>query len=129
MRYNGSSHPPNCSDEQQILLKAIKHISRNFGDTIDLARLANNVGLTEQGLDSLFQKYKGKSAADALLDCRLKALCDRLGSQPHQPIEDLIADCGLSTGDETHSTFERIFGITIEDYRRQYHAIAMRNSI
>lgn len=111
-----------------MLLKVSSYLSSHYHKKADLAQVAESVRLSEEDLDALFRRFKGKSAADVLLRYKLNGLCNRLGSDLEKPIEELMVACGLSPGADCYAAFEKAFGITIHEYRRQYRAISRRDN-
>lgn len=122
------SHPTSDPCQQDALLKVTGFLSRHCHEKTDLSQVADGVHLSEEDVDALFRRFKGKSAADALLEYKLNGLCNRLGSDLESPIETLMEECGLNPGADSCAAFERSFGITVQEYRRQYRVITRKGT-
>jgi transcriptional regulator GlxA family with amidase domain len=103
-------------------------MSHHYHEKVDISEVAEGLQLAEGDIDALFRQFKGKSAADALLQYKLNGLCDRLGSDMERPIEELMIECGLTPNDRIYIIFETHFGMSIHEYRRKYRAIASQDS-
>ena len=71
-------------------MKVSSYLARHYHENADLAQAAAGIRLSEDDLDALFRRFKGKSAADVLLQYKLNGLCNRLGVDLERPVDELM---------------------------------------
>jgi hypothetical protein len=92
-----------------------------------IPRLSRDIGVSLIHIETAFDRHKGKTANQALLDYRLSRLCDWMSREPGREISDQLKQCGL--GLELNSDFEAFyvtnehfiqnFGIDLVEYHQQ----------
>ncbi len=127
MSRNSTSDPENHIHQQNTLLKVANYLSQHYREQTNITQISEIIQVAEEEIDALFRRYKGKSAADALLQYKLNGLCDRLGENLSKPIEELMIECGLNPSNDSYAAFKKYFGISIHEYRQQYHSISGRD--
>ena len=91
--------------------------------------LSRHLRISVLHIETAFDRYKGKTANQALLEYRLNRLCDLMSKDPSQDIGDQIKHCGLSpkikpwmaSFTETNLQFIDCFGIDLIEYHQQCH--------
>jgi AraC-like DNA-binding protein len=105
------SGPPGCGSPFQIVTDALQYFGHHFRDPISINDLAGFLGTREDCLQFSFDRIRGMTPAQALLDHRLNRLFAALTAQPRQGLRQAIADCGLARTAGVLVLFEQTFGI------------------
>jgi len=121
------AHPLETFEQQRIVLAVIHFFSKHYHEPITIPDLSRPLGISLLHIETAFDLYKGKTAHQSLLEYRLNRLCDLIGSDPSQEIEQQISHCGLrstpgsneSAFSETDERFVACFGIGLVEYHQQ----------
>jgi AraC-like DNA-binding protein len=121
------AHPLERFEGHRIVLGVIHYFSEHYAQALTIPRLSRDIGVSLIHIETAFDRHKGKTANQALLDYRLSRLCDLMMRQPEQEISDQLRRCGLGlefTSDfeafhVTNEQFIQSFGIDLIEYHQQ----------
>jgi AraC-like DNA-binding protein len=95
----------------QIVMQARQYFSLHLPELIQVAAVAQALGITEDYLNVSFDQARGMTPAQALLEQRLNKLFADLTDQPSQGLKRAIKACGLGSTEGVVALFEQTFGI------------------
>lgn len=106
------------SSAERYVKKACAFIEDHYPDKINVADMAAYVGLDRTYFYRLFQKYKGCSPSQYLLDYRLNKAAEMLGN-PTLPIAEIGAHVGFCDTAHFYRAFSRRFQMPPKKYRME----------
>ena len=113
-----ASRPAPASD---LLKRALRYIAKNAAKGISTRDVATALGVSQSLLSLRFREYANYSVMDAILDARLKKVCDLLSST-NRSIQDITVAAGFRNANYLKDTFRRRFKMTMSDYRAAHPA-------
>lgn len=129
----GRRHPPRSGEpppespalgreERRTLVnQATAYFARHYGEPIQMAHLASELGVSEGCLALCFDHCHGRTPWQALQQLRLNRLYEAIARQPGDPLEHLVGHCGLLPVTEANRAFQQAFGIDLGSFRRTSH--------
>lgn len=124
----GEPHPEPAAlgrDERRALVRAaIAYFTHHYGEPIQIAGLASELGVSEGCLALCFDHCHGRTPWQALQQLRLNRLYEAIARQPGDPLEGLVSHCGLLPITEANRAFQQAFGIDLGSFRRTSHRAA-----
>ena len=100
----------------EILKKAIRYISQNYGSDITLQKTADHVHLNSAYFSTLFKQSTGSSFKEYLNMVRVEE-SKRLLANTEDPIIDIAMAAGFSDQSYFSKVFRRYTGLTPREYR------------
>ena len=113
-----ASRPAPASD---LLKRALRYIAKNAAKGISTRDVATALGVSQSLLSLRFREYANYSVMDAILDARLKKVCDLLSST-NRSIQDITVAAGFRNANYLKDIFRRRFKMTMSDYRAAHPA-------
>ena len=103
------------------------YFSEHYHEPFTIPELSRHVGISLLHIETAFDRCKGKTTNQALLDYRLNRLCDQMGHDPSADINVQICRCGLNAEAnhalaafaQTNHQFITCFGIDLIEYHQQ----------
>lgn len=105
-----------------LIDRAVEIIRSSFRQRLNVAELAEIVGLSERQFLRRFKQAFSCSPQVFILKTRMSAACDRL-SQSDDKISQIALDCGFADGSSFVQLFRREIGETPLHYRKRYRLI------
>ncbi|MFM2171676.1 MAG: hypothetical protein RI957_1905 [Verrucomicrobiota bacterium] len=105
-----------------LIDRAVEIIRASFRQKLNVAELAEIVGLSERQFLRRFKQAFSCSPQVFILKTRMSAACDRL-SQSEDKISQIAHDCGFADGSSFVQLFRREIGETPLNYRKRYRLI------
>ncbi|MFY7816744.1 MAG: helix-turn-helix domain-containing protein [Akkermansiaceae bacterium] len=102
-----------------LIDRAVEIIRSSFRQKLNVAELAEIVGLSERQFLRRFKQAFSCSPQVFILKTRMSAACDRL-SQSDDKISQIAHDCGFADGSSFVQLFRREIGETPLHYRKRY---------
>ena len=102
-----------------LIDRAVEIIRTSFRQKLNVAELAEIVGLSERQFLRRFKQAFACSPQVFILKTRMSAACDRL-SQSDDKIAQIAIDCGFADGSSFVQLFRREIGVTPLHYRKRY---------
>ena len=96
---------------------------REHSDTVSLSELSRRFSYSERQISRLIHHSTGMSYSQLVRKIRMEAIGE-LVSNPVLPIEQIIADSGVSSASYFYKTFRSYFGMTPREYRERAQANA-----
>ncbi len=117
-RHPGSDQGCSDSSSDCLLLvgEALKLFSHHFRQPLPLAELARGLGVSERCLVLCFERARGMTPNQALLEFRLNRLFQTIRDHPDQGLRRSIRDCGLGHTAQIIQLFENSFGIAMAPF-------------
>ncbi len=109
----------------QQIAQIAHHIREHHADPLCLGTLAQQVGLSLDRVERLFQRIFHISPRQMLLQARLDAARSLLENRPQMSIVDVALACGYCD----HSAFTRQFRATVGMTPTQYRSLARTNGV
>lgn len=103
--------PFGCGNPIQVVADSLHYFGLHFQDPIQMPDLADALGTTLACLDFSFDRIRGVSPLQALLEHRLNRLFTTLTDQPRQGLSQAVQACGLAETSDVLALFEQEFGI------------------
>ena len=111
---------PEVNEESFTVVHQIqKRFEHSFAQTITLAQLARDYGLSASYLSHMFKKITGHSVMGYLQSCRLAAAKKYLAGTS-KSISEIVEDCGFSDSSNFSRTFKEQMGCTPSEFRKKY---------
>ena len=112
------SRPAPASD---LLKRALRYIAKNAAKGISTRDVATALGVSQSLLSLRFREYANDSVMDAILDARIRKVCDLLSST-NRSIRDITVAAGFRNANYLKDLFRRRFKMTMRDYRAAHPA-------
>ena len=120
---NHHPQPLDIYEGNRIVLAVHHYFAEHYTDPIAIPEVSQNLRISLVHIETAFDRHKGLTATQALLEYRLNRLCDQMHRNPAEAIEVQINHCGLGTGlsavSRTDHQFVTCFGIDLIGYRQQ----------
>lgn len=97
----------------EVVGGALQYFGLHFQDQILMPELADTLGTTLACLDFSFDRIRGVTPLQALLEHRLNKLFTTLTDQPRQGLSRAVSACGLGQTTDVLRLFEQEFGIAM----------------
>lgn len=107
------SAPFGCANSMEVVRDALHYFGMHFRDPILMPELADALGTTLACLDFSFDRIRGVTPVQALLEHRLNRLFTTLTDQPRQGLSRAVRACGLASTANVLALFEQEFGIAM----------------
>ena len=101
------------SSPMQVVATTLRYFNLHFPEPIQIAEVGPLLGIAEDCLDFSFDKVRGMTPAQALLDLRLNQLFSTLTQEPRQGLGRAVRACGLGPTPGVLALFEQTFGIAM----------------
>jgi LacI family transcriptional regulator len=108
-----------CADE--LVQKALDLVRENLSTQINIAALAEHLGISKRTLETRFKKNSNTSPHEAITRLRLQHAKALLQMPQKRTIEQIASECGLGTPATFHAVFRRLEGKTPANFRREYN--------
>ncbi|CAM3634458.1 AraC family transcriptional regulator [Cohnella lubricantis] len=120
-QYGQVSGEPSLSKGHERLTPIYLLIEEEFGDpNLGLDRMAAELRISSQHLNTLFRKSWGVSPYQYLLQFRIQKSKELLISQPDRPVKTVAEAVGFQDDSHFVRTFRALTGMTPVQFRRQY---------
>lgn len=103
--------PFGCSHPIEVVGAALQYFGLHFRERILMPELADSLGTSLACLDFSFDRIRGITPLQALLEHRLTKLFATLTDQPRQGLSRAVRGCGLAETADVLGLFEQEFGI------------------
>ena len=111
---------PEISDESFTVVHQIqKRFEHHYSQSITLAQIAKDYGLSASYVSHIFKKVTGHSVMGYLQSCRLAAAKKYLAGTG-QSIGEIVDSCGFSDSSNFSRTFKEQVGCTPSEFRKKY---------
>ena len=119
-------HPTPMGREQRraLVSEAIHYFADHYGEPIQIAGVASQLGVSEGCLALCFDHCQGRTPWQTLQQLRLNRLYEAIAHRPAEPLEQLVHRCGLLPVTEANRAFQQAFGIDLGSFRRTSHRAA-----
>lgn len=97
----------------QLVSDALLYFALNYANPIRMPDLAESLGTSLRCLDFSFDRIRGVTPLQALLEHRLNKLFATLTDQPRQGLSRAVRRCGLAETADVLGLFEQEFGISM----------------
>lgn len=101
------------------MLAVVQYFSEHYTEPITIPGLSRLLDISLLQIETAFDRCKGKTTNQALLDYRLNRLCDLMGHDPSADLNMQISQCGLASYPRTNQQFSTCFGIDLIEYHQQ----------
>ena len=101
------------------MLAVVQFFSEHYTEPFTIPELSRLLDLSLLQIETAFDRCKGKTTNQALLDYRLNRLCDLMGHDPSADLNLQIRQCGLASFPRTNHQFSTCFGIDLIEYHQQ----------
>jgi AraC-like DNA-binding protein len=105
--------PFGCGNPIEVVGAAVHYFGLHFRDRILIPDLADSLGTSLAYLDFSFDRIRGVTPLQALLEHRLNKLFATLTDQPRQGLSRAVRACGLADTADVLALFEQEFGIAM----------------
>jgi len=110
-------HKPRLVSEKLINIeRAIDHLQHHFAEDLDLAALAQQVGLSYRNFHRLFQRATGQAPASYLRHLRLTRAA-KLLQTTDKSITDIALACGFTDSSYFARSFRQKIGVAPREFR------------
>jgi AraC-like DNA-binding protein len=100
-----------AGDRSRLLVRqALDFMQANYGMTIGLKDIADQLGITPRHLTRLFRQYEQKSVNTNLLDIRLRRARELLTSPAGHSVKEVAYRCGFASPSHFTQCFRKGFG-------------------
>lgn len=100
----------------EIIEDAVKYISENYSDNINLSDLAHAANLSPTYFHKLFRKAVGQTLCEYILDVRIRAAKSLLLTTD-KSLVDIASECGFSSQSYFNYAFKKAENTTPNQYR------------
>ena len=105
-----------------LVARIVELIEENYSDpTLCLAGIAEEIGLSSNYTGHIFKQYTQKSVAQYLLDVRMEKVAYYIQTTT-LPITKILEKVGLEKNNYFYTRFKNYFGMSLGDYRQQFHS-------
>lgn len=109
---------------RSIYQQALAVVEREYGNAqLNLAYVAESVGLSESYLSTLFRSVSGEGYFEHVERTRMRA-AERALVSSDDPIQEIARSCGYTNANTFFKAFKRVHAMTPVQYRRTYRAQA-----
>ncbi len=123
LNVNHHAQPLDAYEGNKIVLAVHHYFAEHYPDPIAIPEVSHNLGISLVHIETAFDRHKGRTATQALLEYRLNRLCDQMHRDPSEDITAQIDHCGLGSGltafGRTDRQFMACFGIDLIAYHQQ----------
>jgi len=120
-QYGQASGQPSLSKGHERLTPIYLLIEEEYGDpNLGLDRMAAELGISSQHLNTLFRKSWGVSPYQYLLQFRIQKSKELLISHRDRPVKSVAAAVGFQDDSHFVRTFRALTGMTPVQFRHQY---------
>lgn len=105
--------------DDALVVAALKFIRENHHQPISVGHLLKLLAVGRRGLEQRFRKVLGRSIAEEIRSVRL-AHVKQLLRDTAQPVGAIGTSCGFHHAEVLTRSFQREFGLSPSDFRRQY---------
>jgi len=102
-----------------LVAAALNFIRQNLRQQIRVGHLLADLGVTRRRLEQQFRKVLGRSIADEIRSVRLDHV-RRMLRDTAEPVNSIAAACGFHHPEVLTRSFQRAFGLSPTDFRRQH---------
>lgn len=104
------------SPASDLLKRAMRYIAKNAAKGISMRDVARDLGVSQSLLSLRFREFSGGTVMDAVIAARIEK-AKHLLATTSRSIKDITAASGFRNANYMKSTFKRIIGMTMRDYR------------
>ena len=105
-----------------LIVKCIRYMHAHLSNTIHLADLAREAGMSERSLSRNFHATVGQSPIEYLLHLRLQRAEELLLASP-APISQIAFEVGFGDANYFTRQFHRLQGLSPRQYRKQHRSL------
>ena len=104
------------SPASDLLKRAMRYIAKNATKGISMRDVARDLGVSQSLLSLRFREFSGGTVMDAVIAARIQK-AKHLLATTNRSIKDITTASGFRNANYMKSTFKRIIGMTMRDYR------------
>ena len=112
------THELSYSQDNDIVLKVISYLERNYMNPISLDTIASLLNLSKDYMCALFKKATGQTIIGCLTSIRMGHARQYLIQYPERKVLDIAKMCGFESPSYFGKIFKKELGITPEGYRK-----------
>jgi LacI family transcriptional regulator len=107
--------------EDEDVRAALKFIRDHARDPIDVADVADAVGISRRTLETRFQKAIGQTPAESLRHARI-AIAKKLLIETNDALTSIVYASGFSNRQAFSTLFRKETGVAPSEFRKQYQS-------
>ena len=102
-----------------MVSRAIDYFARWYGSPIDIPTMASNLGVSLETLEASFERFRGRTTHEALIQFRLNRLCDAISADPTGLLTAQAEACGFPSVHQANRAFLANYCQDLVHYRNQ----------
>lgn len=115
----GEAVPPPCSDDRELIEKAVRFMRRHFREKLTLSTIAAVVGMEPESFRRFFRRTVRVGFSDYLVGMRLDC-AGRLLRESRKSVSAIAAESGFPNLSNFNRLFLARYRLTPREYRREY---------
>ena len=104
--------------ENRAVARAVEYLRAHLGEPINIASVADQIGLSRTVLDRRFQQAVGQTPHDYLVQQRIQAARDMLQARPAASLTVISQACGFTNRRRLNLVFKQVTGLLPSQWRR-----------
>jgi transcriptional regulator GlxA family with amidase domain len=110
------------ADQEQavaVVSRAIDYFARWYASPIDIPGMANSLGVSLETLETSFERFRGRTTHQALVQFRLNRLCDAISADPAGLLTAQAEACGFPSVHQANRAFLANYCQDLVHFRNQ----------
>ena len=115
-----AGHEP-AGQEQAVAVVslAIDYFARWYASPIDIPAMAGSLGVSLETLEGSFERFRGRTTHEALIQFRLNRLCDAISADPGGLLTAQAESCGFPSVHQANRAFLANYCQDLVQFRNQ----------
>lgn len=102
-----------------VVSRAIDYFARWYASPIDIPSMAGHLGVSLELLEGSFERFRGRTTHEALIQFRLNRLCDAISADPTGHLTAQAVACGFPSVHQANRAFLANYCQHLVHYRNQ----------
>ena len=104
--------------EDRVVARALEYIRTHRGEPINVATVADKVGISRATLDRRFREETGQTPHDYLIQQRIRLAQEMLQARPSPSLKKISRACGFTNRRRLNLVFRQVTGVLPSQWRR-----------
>ena len=102
-----------------VVSRAIDYFARWYASPIDIPAMAGSLGVSLETLEGSFERFRGRTTHEALIQFRLNRLCDAISANPGGLLTAQAEACGFPSVHQANRAFLANYCQDLVQFRNQ----------
>jgi transcriptional regulator GlxA family with amidase domain len=119
MRVQAVATPAGQEQAVAVVSRAIDYFARWYAAPIHIPTMAASLGVSLEILEASFERFRGRTTHEALVQFRLNRLCDAISAEPDGLLTAQAEACGFASVHQANRAFLANYCQDLVQFRNQ----------